>query len=54
MKIMLAYDGSDAAKEASELAHKHAKAFNGSVYIVTSLGSSHDVPKKILRLLNRI
>lgn len=37
MKIVVGYDGSDAAKEALLVAKKHAKAFDGTVYILTSL-----------------
>jgi nucleotide-binding universal stress UspA family protein len=37
MKILVGYDGSDAAKEALNVAKKHAKAFNGKIYILTSL-----------------
>ena len=44
MKIMVGYDGSNAAKEALSLARKHAKAFNAQVYIVTSLEKISDDP----------
>lgn len=37
MKILVGYDGSDEAKKALEVAKKHAKAFGGKIYIVTSL-----------------
>jgi nucleotide-binding universal stress UspA family protein len=37
MKILVGYDGSDAAKKALNVAKKHAKAFNGKIYILTSL-----------------
>jgi nucleotide-binding universal stress UspA family protein len=37
MKIIVGYDGSDAAKKALEVAKKHAKAFDGTIYILTSL-----------------
>jgi nucleotide-binding universal stress UspA family protein len=37
MKILVGYDGSDAAREALNVAKKHAKAFGGTVYVVTSL-----------------
>lgn len=36
MKIMVCYDGSTVAKDALTLAQQHARAFNGSVDIVTS------------------
>ena len=37
MKILVGYDGSNSAKDALNLAKKHAAAFNASVTIVTSL-----------------
>jgi nucleotide-binding universal stress UspA family protein len=37
MKIIVGYDGSDPAKKALEVAKKHAKAFDGTIYILTSL-----------------
>jgi nucleotide-binding universal stress UspA family protein len=37
MKILVGYDGSNAAKEALKVAKKHAKAFDGKIYIITSL-----------------
>jgi len=37
MKILVGYDGSAQAKEALNLAKKHAQAFNATVYVVTSL-----------------
>ena len=37
MKILVGYDGSNAAKEALKLARAHVKAFGGQVEIVESL-----------------
>lgn len=37
MKILVGYDGSAPAKEALELARKHAAAFGAAVEVVTSL-----------------
>jgi nucleotide-binding universal stress UspA family protein len=37
MKILVGYDGSTSAKEALKLARKHARAFNASVDVVTSM-----------------
>ena len=37
MKILVGYDGSNSAKEALNLAKTHAKAFGGSVAVVTSM-----------------
>jgi nucleotide-binding universal stress UspA family protein len=43
MKIMVGYDRSNVAKEALELAKKHAKAFNAKVYVVRSLAQSREM-----------
>ncbi len=37
MKLLVGYDGSNSAKEAVEVAKKHARAFDASVYVVRSL-----------------
>jgi len=37
MKIMVCYDGGEAAKEAMKVAKDHAKAFGASVEVVTAL-----------------
>lgn len=48
MKIMIGYDGSNAAKDALELAVKHAKAFQGEICIIRSLvGGSAEEAEKI-------
>ena len=46
MKIMVGYDDSRVAKNALDIAMKHAQAFNARVHIVTSLVSGIDIPKK--------
>ena len=43
MNIMVGYDGSNVAKEALELAKKHAKAFDAKVYVVRSLAQSREM-----------
>ena len=43
MKIMVGYDRSNVAKEALEVAKKHAKAFNAKVYVVRSLAQSREM-----------
>jgi nucleotide-binding universal stress UspA family protein len=45
MKILVGYDGSNAAMDALKLAAKHAKAFNAQVEVATSLpgGDNSDV-----------
>lgn len=47
MRIMVGYDGSNAAKDALVLAKKHAKAFDGKVFVISSLekGSEDQLPK---------
>lgn len=40
MKIMVAYNSSNAAKEALKLAKEHAKAFAAKIFVVTSLTQS--------------
>jgi nucleotide-binding universal stress UspA family protein len=48
MKILVGYDGSTQAKEALDLAKKHALAFSAKVYIVTSLfGEKETTPTEI-------
>jgi len=37
MKILVGYDGSAQAKDALDIAKKHAQAFKATVYVVTSL-----------------
>ncbi len=39
MKLLVGYDGSNSAKEALDLACKHAKAFNAEIEVVTSMES---------------
>jgi nucleotide-binding universal stress UspA family protein len=43
MKILVGYDGTSSAKEALNLAKIHAKAFNASVDVITSMqkGTEH-------------
>ena len=48
MRILLGYDGSNAAMDALKLAVKHGKAFNGTVYVIHSLtGGAEDNEEKI-------
>jgi nucleotide-binding universal stress UspA family protein len=48
MKILVGYDGSQQAKDALDLAKKHALAFNATVYVVTSLlGENETEPSEI-------
>ena len=43
MNIMVGYDRSNVAKEAVALAKKHAKAFDGKLYLLTSLAQSPEL-----------
>ncbi len=43
MKILVGYDRSNVAKEALELAKKHAKVFDAKVFILTSLAQSNEL-----------
>ena len=44
MKILVGYDGTNSAKEAVSLAKAHAKSFNATVDVVTSMqkGTEHE------------
>ena len=46
MKIMVGYDQSNVAKEALNLAKKHAKAFDAKVYVVRSLSQSREMKRE--------
>ena len=52
MKILVGYDGSNAAREAVRVAKVHAKAFGASVEVVTSMlkGSEHE-QEEIIRII---
>ncbi len=43
MNILVGYDGSKVAADALKLAQKHAKAFDGKVFIVTSMVGGPEV-----------
>jgi len=46
MEIMVGYDDSRVAKDALDIAMRHAQAFDARVHIVTSMVSRIDIPKK--------
>ncbi|OQY06395.1 MAG: universal stress protein UspA [Desulfobacteraceae bacterium 4572_123] len=46
MEIMVGYDDSGVAKDALNIAMKHAQAFGANVHIVTSMVGGIDVPRK--------
>ena len=45
MKILVGYDESGVAEAALKLAHKHAKAFDGNIYVLYSLEQSPTLKK---------
>ena len=46
MKILVGYDGSNAAKEAIAVGVKHAKAFKAEIILVYSMVGGPEVPRK--------
>ena len=46
MKILVGYDGSKVAEDALKMAQKHANAFKGDIFIVTSLEQGHTLLKE--------
>ena len=50
MNIVVGYDGSDAANEAVNVAKKHARAFEGKIYVITSLvGGTEESAEEIIK-----
>ena len=48
MKVLVGYNGSEAAKRALELAREHAKTYDAVVYVMTSMeGGSGERPRDI-------
>jgi nucleotide-binding universal stress UspA family protein len=55
MKILVGYDGSNSANEALDLAKVHAKAFDASVAVVTSMfKGTEDLQEKIRKAEERL
>ena len=46
MKILVAYDGSNASKEAITIAEKHATVFKGEIILGHSMVGGPEVPRK--------
>ncbi len=46
MKILVGYDGSRVSENVLDLAHKHAKAFNADIYIMTSMKQDPELEKE--------
>ena len=53
MKIMIGYDGSEESKRALDLAAKHAKAFKGTVFIVTAMKQESELELKDIERAER-
>ncbi|MCE5263416.1 MAG: universal stress protein [Deltaproteobacteria bacterium] len=55
MNIVVGYDGSDAANAALNVAKKHAKAFDGKIYMITSLvGGTQEKAEEIIKTRDRL
>lgn len=53
MKILVGYDGTSSAKEALNLAKSHAKAFDASVEVVTSMHKGTESERKAIEQAER-
>ncbi len=53
MKILVGYDGTSSAKEALNLAKSHAKAFDASVEVVTSMQKGTESERKDIEQAER-
>ena len=49
MKILVGYDGSNAAKDALKLAQKHAKAFGAKIEVVKSVTRHHPLDHRLIQ-----
>jgi nucleotide-binding universal stress UspA family protein len=55
MNIVVGYDGSDAANEALNVAKKHARAFDGKIYVITSLvGGTEESAEEIIKTRSQL
>ncbi len=46
MKILVGYDGTNAAKEAIALAEQHAQVFGATIILAYSMAGGPEVPRK--------
>jgi nucleotide-binding universal stress UspA family protein len=53
MKILVGYDGTNSAKEALNQAKSHAKAFGGSIEVVTSMQKGTEAERKFIEQAER-
>ena len=49
MKILVGYDGSNAARDALKLAQKHAKAFSAKIEVVQSVTRNHPLDHNVIQ-----
>ena len=49
MNILVAYDGSNEAKDALELAQKHSKAFGGKIVVAKSVTRHHPLDQSLIQ-----
>ena len=49
MNILVAYDGSNAAKDALKLAQNHAKSFGGKIKVVKSITRNHPLDHSLIQ-----
>jgi nucleotide-binding universal stress UspA family protein len=49
MNIMVAYDGSDEAKDALKLAQEHLKSFGGKIKVVKSVTRTHPLDHSVIQ-----
>ena len=54
MKIMIGYDGSDASQKALEVATRHAKAFEGKVYLMHAVKETEELDYDDMQKAERI
>jgi nucleotide-binding universal stress UspA family protein len=50
MKILVGYDGSNAAKDALKLAQKHSKAFGAKIKVVKSITRHHQLDYSFIQV----
>jgi len=49
MKILVGYDGSNAAKDALKVAQKHAKAFGAKIEVIKSVTRNHPLDHSVIQ-----
>jgi nucleotide-binding universal stress UspA family protein len=54
MKILIGYDGSDVSRKALEIAQQHAKAFEGSIFLVIAVKETEELDYDDIKKAERI